>query len=218
MNNLGFKQQVVEKQYEKPEYEKLVDDYIEADKQYTAIEEQFMDGTLLRDILGPSEPGALPGIPTERIVDEFKIALEEMKKLLEDRNTKLSLAKNALRAAVQLGPSQFRGPAGKPSIMSYGPFSVSSVTRRGLNPQALMEMAAKRGFLEKLSSLKTFDKDGKEYPLVKTTTSVDYEGVVSWMKQNGMGDLVEQAYEEKDVTPAVKGPKKLAFLGEKKEE
>ncbi len=200
-----------EQQYEKPEFEKLADEFMEADKRYLAVEEQFMNGNILKEML-------IPGVSAEIVVEEFKMVIEEMKALLEDRNSKLTMAKNALRSAVQLGETQFRGPDGKPSILNYGPFSVSSVTRRTLDAPTLLEQATKRGFLKELTELQTTDNKGQAVNLVKQSYQVNYEGVVTWLKQRGLTEVVAASYEEADGTPMVKGPKKLAFLGEKKDE
>lgn len=197
--------------YQKPEFETYIDEFVEADKKYSEIEDQFMTGNILRQLL-------IPGVPADRIIEEFKLVIEEMKKLLEDRNSKLLAAKNAFRATVQLGPSQWRGPDGKPTTASYGPFLVSSVTKRSLDAQTLLELAKTKGFTPELLALKTINKDGLEVPLVKTKVEVDYEGVISWLKQRGLSDVIEGAYDEREGTPMVKGPKPLAFLGEKKKE
>jgi hypothetical protein len=211
MNKLETKQKVVEQVYEKPEFERLVDEYLEADQLYLAVEEQFMSGNLLKEILGP-------GVSVERAIDEFKTVIEEMKNLLEDRNSKLTLAKNSLRAAVQLSETQYRGPEGKPNTLTYGPFVVSSVTRRGLNAEKLMDSAGRAGCLQELMALSTMDKSGNAMKLIEQRYAVDYTGVVGWLKQRKLDSVVADAYEEKDGTPMVKGPKKLAFLGEKKED
>lgn len=197
--------------YVKPPFEVAIDEFVEADKRYQEIEEQFMTGNILRELL-------VPGTPPERIIEEFRLVIEEMKKLLEDRNSKLMTAKNAFRATVQLGPSQWRGPDGKPTTASYGPFMVSSVTRRSLDPQTLLTLAKERGFVPDLMALKTINKEGQEVSLVKTAVAVDYEGVLSWLKQRGLTDVIEGAYDEKEGTPMVKGPKQLAFFGEKKKD
>lgn len=197
--------------YEKPEFEKLVDEFMEADKRYTAVEEQFMNGNILKEIL-------VPGISPERVVEEFKMVIDEMKALLEDRNSKLTMAKNALRSSVQMSESQFRGPDGKPSVVNYGPFSVSSVTRRKLDPETLLEQATKRGFLGELTALRIPSKDGSMVPLVKQEYSINYEAVTTWLTQRGLSEVIAASYEEADGTPMVKGPKKLAFLGEKKDD
>lgn len=195
----------------KPEYEKAIDEFMEADKKYTELEEHFMSGNILRELIAP-------GKTVERTIEEFKLVLEEMKKMLEDRNTKLLNAKNTLRAVVQLGTSQWRGPEGKPTTVVYGPFTVSSVTRRRLEPSTLLELAKQRGFDVELDALKGIDKNGAEYPLVKRKVEVDYENVLAWLKLHGHLDVIEGAYDEQEGTPMVKGPKSVSFFGEKKKD
>jgi hypothetical protein len=46
---------------------------------------------------------------------------------------------------------------------------------------------------------------------------IDYMGVLAWLRANELNDVVEGAYDEKESTPQVKGPKVLAFLGESKD-
>lgn len=197
--------------YVKPQFEVSIDEFVDADKRYQEIEERFMSGSILRELL-------VPGTPPDQIIEEFKLVIEEMKKLLEDRNSKLSEAKNNFRSTVQLGPSQWRGPDGKPTTATYGPFSVSSFTKRSLDASTLLELAKSKGFTPDLLGLKTINKDGVEVPLVRTKVEVDYEGVLTWLKQRGLSDVIEGAYDEKEGTPMVKGPKPLAFLGEKKKD
>lgn len=195
----------------KTEYEKAIDEFVEADKKYSELEELFMSGLILRQLV-------VPGKPIERLVEEFKLVVEEMKKVLEDRNSKLMTAKNALRSVVQLGTSQWRGPDGKPTTVTYGPFTVSSFTKRSIDATTLLELAKSRGFVDDLMALKGVDKDGREYKLVESRPVVDYEGVMQWLKLHGHTDVIEGAYDEREGTPTVKGPKPLAFIGEKKKD
>lgn len=197
--------------YEKPQYEKDVDEFVEADKAYTELEGRLTSGSILREIFSD-------GTHIDRAIEEYKLVLEEMRKMLDDRNTKLRTAKNSLRSAVQLGPLQWRGPDGKATTLAYGPFTASSFTKRSIDPQTLLELAKVRGFENEVLGLRGIDKDGKEYTLVETRTEVDYSGIITWLKQRKLDDVIEGAYDEKEGTPTVKGPKPLAFLGEKKDE
>jgi hypothetical protein len=195
----------------KTEYEKAVDEFVEADKKYAELEEQFMSGLILKELV-------VPGVPVERLIEEFKLVLEELKKLLEDRNSKLLSAKNAMRAAVQLGVSQWRGPDGKPTTLTYGPFTASSFTRRSIDASTLLELAKKKGFFDEMMALKGVSKDGRECHLVRHEPVVDYEGIMQWLKLHGHTDVIEGVYDEREGTPTVKGPKPLAFFGEKKKD
>ena len=60
--------------------------------------------------------------------------------------------------------------------------------------------------------LQGMDKTGAVVHMVEPVYTVNYEGVTTWLKQRGLGDVLEESYEEKESTPSVKGPKKLAFL------
>jgi hypothetical protein len=195
----------------KPEYEKAVDDFVEADRKYAELEERFMSGLILKELI-------VPDVPVERIIEEFKLVLEELKRLLEDRNSKLLTAKNAMRSAVQLGSSQWRGPDGKPTTLTYGPFTVSSFTRRSIDASTLIELAKRKGFFDEMMALKGVSKDGREYHLVRNEFVVDYDGIMQWLKLHGHTDVIEGVYDEKEGTPTVKGPKPIAFFGEKKKD
>ncbi|TXH08004.1 MAG: hypothetical protein E6R04_11730 [Spirochaetes bacterium] len=198
----------------KLDHEKAVDEFLEIDQKYTTLESQFMSGELLSRVMGGI--GSIPPDAAESVVEQFKAMIEEFKNLLDERNTRLQNAKNALRQAVHLAPSQWRGRDGKSSVLNYGSFSVSSVTRRWLDGETLKMNATSKGIYDDLKKLKGFDKDGKEYNLIQEKIEVDYESVVKWLVDHGHVDLVESAYDEREVTAQVKGPKPLAFFGEKK--
>ena len=104
----------------------------------------------------------------------------------------------------------------KSSVLNYGSFSVSSVTRRWLDGETLKMNATSKGIYGDLKKFKGSDKDGKEFNLIEEKIEVHYEPVVKWLLDHGHADLVESAYDEREVTAQVKGPKALAFFGEKK--
>lgn len=187
---------------ERKDYETAVELFQEADKKFKALEESFLGGDWL----------------PEELRQQFVTLREQVRSSLEDRNAKLTAAKNALRQAVVLGPTQWRGPDGKPSVVSFGPFNCSSVTGRNFDSKSLLEGAQKHGLLERLLELKSIDKDGKEYKLVQQSWDIDYDGVKNWLKAHKLDDVLEGAYDEREKTPTVKGPKPLAFLGEEKGE
>lgn len=195
----------------KPEYETAIDEFMEADQKYSDLEKHFMSGLVLRQLY-------VPGGDVEELIVNFQAVLAELKSLLEDRNAKLQNAKNAIRSVVQLGPSQWRGPDGSPTTLTYGPFSVSSFTMRSLDSETLLALAKSKGFEPQLMALKGISKTGESVPLVQTKVDVDYQGVYQWLKTHGHEDVIEGAYDEKERTPMVKGPKPVAFFGEKKKE
>lgn len=202
----------------KLEYEKAIDEFLEADKQYQVLEEQFMSGDLFSQMLENSSDFSAFLSPEykENLVSQFRAMVEEFKNLLDTRNTKLQTAKNALRAAVSTSNNQWRGRDGTASTIEYGPFTVSSVTKRWLDGKTLKELATEKGIYRDLLNLKGLDKNGHSYPLVEEVVEVEYDLVSKWLIDHGHQEIVEASYDEKDSTPQVKGPKALAFFGEKK--
>ncbi len=202
---------------ERKDYEIAADIYREAEKKYREMEQKFMDGSIIESIL-PNDYFML-GIEIfiAHLIENYKSAIEYLKYLRDERNTKLTDAKNALRSAVQLNETQWRGIDGKPTILKYGDFQVASVTRRKLDPDSLLGLAKDKGILDKLLSLKGINKEGREYNLVKQEWDIDYEAVKTWLEQNNLTDILNAAYDESETTPQVKGPKLVAFLGENKE-
>jgi len=183
---------------EKKEYELAVEAFQTADKEYQAIQEKFLNGDWL----------------PEHVRGQFVTLIEQIRSSLEDRNAKLTAAKNAMRQAVVLGPSQWRGHDGKTTVVSSGPFNCNSTTKRTFDPKSLLDGVQRHGLLESLLELKGIDKEGKEYRLVQQVWEVDYEPVKNWLAANKLTDVLDGAYDEKEGTPTVKGPKPLAFLGE----
>lgn len=193
----------------KKDYELAVDAYTAAETSYKALEEQFLSGEVVASIAERCQgDGAKARM-------EFQSFMEQLQRSLEDMNAKLSTARTALRQAIQLIPSQQRGPGGKATTITYGPFTVSSRTKRWLDAKSLLRLAARYGVLERLLTLTSFNKDGKEYPLVEQVWKIDYENVTKWLSEQNLPVLIDGSYDEKDETPAVSGAKPLAFLGEK---
>ena len=136
---------------------------------------------------------------------------------LEVRNDRLKNAADALRQSVVLTTTQWRGPDGKATMSEAGPFKVSSVTHRSFDPPSLFNLVDKHGLRERLMELTSINKDGKTYHLVEQKWDIDYPSVLQWLRANQLTDIIDGAYDEKEKTPQVKGPKPLAFLGEKKD-
>ena len=179
----------------------------EADEHYRTLEKALLEGEFIPDtaVLG------------QTLKEQYLGLVEELKAALEDRNVKLKNVQDLLRQKVVLAPNKWRGPDGRPSLLSAGRFHVSSVTKRGFDPKSLFDLCQKRGVYERLMDLKGTDKDGKEKKLVEQTWEIDYAGILQWLKANEMQDVIDGAYDEKESTPQVKGPKRLTFLGESKE-
>jgi hypothetical protein len=193
----------------KKDYEIAVDAYVEAERAYRQLEESLLSGEVIATIV------KLSGGDTERAKAEFTSFIDVLKTRLEDMNAKFVEAKNMMRQAVQISFLNQRGPSGDASTLRYGPFYVSSTTTRWLDPKTLLRGAARHGVLDRLLTLTSFDKDGKEYKLVEQSWKIDYENVSKWLREQGLQAVLDGAYDEMEQTPRVTGPKALAFLGDK---
>jgi len=191
----------------KSDHEIAVDEYVLADAAYKKMQTEFLDGTITLRLVQED-------LPDERIVSEWQAAVTQLRALLEDRNAKAKAASGALRQAVTLAPSQWRGPDGKPTKTAYGPLEVSSVTGRSFDAEALISHCQKKGILERLLQLRYTKTDGREVNSVYQEWVIDYESTLKWLRQNKFEDIVQAAYDEKEKTPAVTGAKPMAFLGE----
>lgn len=194
---------------QKKDYEIAIDAYTDAEKAYRQFEEYFLNGDCAADIAMQS------GGDREKFKAGFQAAVERLQTMLEDVNAKGVSAKNAFRSAVQLAPTQQRGPEGKATTLSYGPLTVNSATKRWLDAESLLKGAQKSGILDRLLALTSFDKNGKEYHLVEQIWKIDFENVLKWLKENNLQTLIDASYDEKEETPRVGGIKGIAFLGEK---
>lgn len=198
---------------DKKDYEIAIDAYVAVEKEYKAMEEDLLNGTIAADLADKWDDGL--GHDREWVKREFQSYMDLLKNKLEDMNIKLNEAKNALRQAVVLGPTQQRGPDGGASTRTYGPLTASSVTQRYFDPDSLLRLSEKYGVLERLLSLTNFDKQGKEYKLVQQTWEIDYDNVHKWLKEQGLTGVLDGSYDEKEGTPRVGGAKPLAFIGQK---
>jgi hypothetical protein len=191
-------------------HDAAVQEFAQADQAYKELEDFFTSGRFINDMYSTSR-----GDPSV-MQREFVTLLERLKTALEERNTKLATVKQTLRDLVAFPPNQWRGEGGRADVKNVGPFSVSSVTHRAFDAETLLRGVRKHGLEETLRSLTGYDtKSGREYHLVEQKWEVDYDGVKNWLKQNNLSDVLETAYEEREGTPRVSGPKPLAFLGEK---
>jgi hypothetical protein len=188
-------------------YESALDDFIDADTEYRMLEKCILEGEFIPNM---AIDGAL-------LRQQYGQLMKDLRDALEERNARLKNLQDALRQKVTLTDlSKQRGPEGKPTVLNAGPFKATSVTGRWLDPKSLFDGVAKHGLLERLHDLKTLNKEGKEEKLVQQVWDIDYDGVMTWLKANGMIDVIDQAYDEKEKTPQVTGPKALSFLGDEK--
>lgn len=194
---------------DKKDHEQKIDEYTEALKKYKAMEEAFLSGEVAVEI------NRFAGGDQNRVKDQFQAYVRNLQAALEDSNAKLQAAKNAFRQLVQLTPMQQRGPGGKATKIAYGPLEVNSATKRWLDADSLLKLAAKHGVLDRLLELTSFDKEGKQFKLVEQQWIVNYEHVSNWLKEQKLENIIDGSYDEKEETPRVSGAKPLAFLGEK---
>lgn len=195
---------------DKKEYERAVDAFEVADAAYAKLQEYVESGEFLREILNRSMGNY------ETAQTHWNQVWEKLKALKDERNVKLKSAKDALRQAVVLGPTQERGPEGTATIIRYGDFTVSSVTHRTFEPESLIKLCERFGVLQELMGLQYLDKDGVEKFAFKQEWKVNYERVMEWLKARDLQTVINGAYDEQEKTPSVRGPKEIAFLGEKK--
>lgn len=189
------------------EYEEAVTAFQAADKAYLAAQEDLLSGQVVAE-LAVSYHQDIPFL-----LKQWALNIQQLQTLLEDRNAKLQSAKLALRGAVQLGPNQWRGIDAKPTSFQLGPFTTTSVTSRGVNVEALFDLAKTYGLLDRLMELTTTNKDGTPCPVVRQEWDIDYAYLMTWLKANKLTKIMDGIYDEKEGTPQVKGPKPLAFLG-----
>jgi hypothetical protein len=203
--NVPTPQEVVQS---KKDYELAVDAFKAADSAYEELEKYITEGFAVRDIVTTC------GNDQDKAAREWCTLWGRLSNYLEDRNAKRKAAVNALRQAVVLTESQWKGIDGKPVSLQYDKFTVTSHTKRSFHSQDLLQGAQRHGLLESLLALKGMDKDGKSYSLVEQQWVIDFDGVKNWLIGAGLNDVLQGAYDEVDGTPAVTGPKELAFLGE----
>lgn len=194
------------------EYEKAVSEFISADEEYQGLKKYMEDGEFLKDILDGSQ-GNFPA--AKEMWDQVWKKLDDLN---EDRNAKLKTAKDTLRRAVQLSPQTVRGPEGRPTVLTYGPFVVSSVTHRGIDPEKLLALCDAEGLGQEVRDIAYSDKSGATKKAVAVECTVHYETAISWLKARGLTRIVEASYVEYEKTPTVKGPKETAMLGEHKKD
>lgn len=201
-------------QQPRPAYEGLIDEFMELDKQTQELIEKFTSGRILFECL--PQDGA-PDLPTlmAKLVANFNSFQEHLKQLIEKRNAKLQEASNSLRGAVMAAETVVRGPDGKTSFLKYGPFEVSSKTSRTFSPEDLKAAMEQLGLYSRLQQLTTINKEtGKPELAFRTEWKVMYEPVKNFLREMNLEEVLQNAYEEEEGTPAVTGPKILGWIGE----
>lgn len=195
----------------KLDYEIAADEFIEAEAEYKHAQAAMLSGDFVKTLIMKDRNDEMQD---DAILAEWQAVVTHVQTLLENRNAKAKEAANALRQAVMLAPTNWRGPDGKPSKLNYGPFTASSVTHRHFDPETLINRCQEKGILERLLQLKFKKADGSEVNSVRQEWEIDYESTLKWLVQNNFGDIVKSAYDETEKTPQVSGAKLVAFLGD----
>lgn len=190
------------------DYEAAVDAFIEAEKNWKAMEELVTSGKFMEEIFANAA-----GNPARAIL-EWQQLWNCLKTVQEEFNVKRRNAADALRQAVVLTPNQWRGPDGDATTFSYKGFKVTSITKRSFDADSLFAMMRQRGLLDRLLSLKVLNKEGIEVPVVNQQWVINYDALTNWLKANKLDDVLIGSYDEHESTPQVKGPKEVAFLGD----
>lgn len=198
MNEQIGKKDVLVSQYE---------DYEKSNQHAKEAIESVSSGEVLLHILHAS--GGNPATMQEM----WKDIWEQTQQLIRSRNEKLEEFKTCLRSEINLDTSM-KGPDGRPTVRSVGPFTVSSTTKRSFDGEVLLDLLAKVGLKEEFLSQRVFDKDGKEVSLVSAPIKVDYPATLNWLTSKGVGDIIKKAYVEVHSTPKVEGDKTIGILGE----
>lgn len=199
----------------RPQYEILIDEFIDLDKQCQEIIEKWNSGRILYDAI-PTEGGSSLNEFMEKMVAKFNAIREYLNSLVEKRNAKLQEAASALRGTVIIAEnvSSVRGPDGKATTNRYGPFEVTSRTSRNFIPDTLFEEVKKLGLHQQLLNLRQInDKTGDTEPSIRMSWKIDYDSVKNWLRELNLETILQTAYKEEEGTPAVIGPKPIAMFG-----
>lgn len=199
---------------ERKEYQILIDKFMELDQECEQLIDKLKTGKILIECLPPEGAPSL-GVLMDKLTLNFRNFQEYLKNKIEERNAILQQAASAMRGEVMAGENIVRGPDGKATTLEYGPFEVSSKTSRSFNYDRLREVLEQRGLLQRFHDLQTTDKKtGEPLQVVRTETTVMYEPAKNFLRELNMEDVINYAYEEEESTPAVTGPKPIAFVGD----
>jgi hypothetical protein len=198
---------------QRPAYEVMIDEFMALDRECQELVEKFSSGKILYECM-PSDGAKDVKEFMDKMVGRFNAFQEYLKAQIEKRNAKLQEASNAMRSAVMAGESFVRGVDGKSTIQKYGPFEVASKTFRSFNPGILLGMVAQLGLQGRLKDHTTIDKNtGEPVPVIQEEIKILFEPVKNWLREQNLENIIQEAYEEEEGTPAVTGPKELGWLG-----
>jgi len=195
-----------------PTYEDAVQAFEDADQKYKDLFDKFASGEVISELFAMCQGDVT------KMRYEYEGAWQMLHDLLDERNLKWREAADALRAQVVLAPLKERGPEGKPTLLTVGPFKVSSVTGRSFNADEAVKLLERFGVLEPALALTRVDSKGKTVPVLKQEWTLDgFNEFLAWAKARHLEAVVDGSYQEVEKTPQVKGPKMLAFLGDAKD-
>lgn len=199
---------------ERPQHEILIDQFMALDQQCQELISKINSGNILYECL-PTE-GA-PDLKTlmEKMVAKYHQVQEYAKGLVDQRNTLLQEIATTMRAKVMAADNVVRGPDGKATVLKYGPFEASSKTFRSFNVEKAEAMLQAIGQYGRFCSSTFIDKDtGQAVPILKVEKKIDYKHAEQFFLEQNLKDIRENTYEEEEGTPAVTGPKPIAWIGE----
>jgi hypothetical protein len=197
---------------DRPVYEVLVDEFVALDTQCQELLTKFEDGKIIYDSI-PPEGAATHAEFFEKMMVRYQQNRNHLNDILEKRNAKIQEISTAMRAQVMAGDNVVRGPDGKTASLSCGPFRVESRTYRSFEPTKLQNELQQRGLWGRFQELTTIDKDtGEVKPVMQVETKIEYKPTQNWLREQNLEEVLQNAYEEEEGTPAVTGPKPLAWL------
>lgn len=197
---------------DRPAYEILVDEFMTLDTECQELLAKFEDGKIVYDSI-PPEGAATHAEFFSKMVARYQQNRAHLNDLLEKRNAKIQEISTAMRAEVMAGENVVRGPDGKTTSLSCGPFRVESRTYRSFEPTKLQSELQQRGLWGRFQELTTIDKDtGEVKPVLRVETKVEYKPTQNWLREQNLEEVLLNTYEEEEGTPAVTGPKPLAWL------
>jgi hypothetical protein len=197
-----------------PAYVPPVEEFLEIDKKCQELVEKFTSGRILYECM-PVEPAPDPATYMSKMIEKFNSFQTYLKQMIDLRNSKLQEIQNAMRAAVTETVGARKGPDGKATVISYGPFKVNSRTVRSFDAAKLFGKVQELGLYTKLLDLKMIDKTtGEQVAAIQQEWTIPYEPVRNWLRELNLEAIITEAYTEKEETPAVTGPKPISYIGE----
>lgn len=205
-----MEQQKIDKPVGKTDADIAVDGFNEAHTKVKELLAKIESGEFIPELITMSQ-GSMDAMKAG-----WKQLFTQTREAIEQYNVKRREVSDAIRQQVMLAPTQWRGPEGKPTQVKVGAFAGASITKRSFDPESLFKAAKSHGLLERIMELKAWNADGKEYNVVQQEWEIDYTVLHNWLRERGLDDIIKIAYNEKESTPQIRGPKELYFLGDEK--